>query len=100
VRGLRAASSLTLARARRNGIQASFVPPAGASIVRVELLHGTSQLFVATLGAHKNGSRQTVLMRGKGLSRLHRAGVYTIAVQAGTGQSALGPMTTRTVRIR
>jgi hypothetical protein len=98
--GLRASSTLMLARARRDGIQASFILPARAKIVRVELLHGKNRLFVATVRAQTGGSRQTVLLRGKRLSRLLRAGDYTIAVQVGIGRSALGPIATRTVRIR
>jgi hypothetical protein len=99
-RGLRAASPLTLARARREGIQASLILPAGAKIVRVELRRGKNRLFVTTVRARKGASRQTVLLRGKRLSHLLRAGQYTIAVQVGAGGSALGPVTTRTLRIR
>jgi hypothetical protein len=98
--GLRASSTLTLARARRDGIQASFILPAGAKIVRVELLHGKNRLFVGTARARTGGSRQTVLLRSQRLSRVLRAGDYTIAVQVGTGRSTLGPTATRAVRIR
>jgi hypothetical protein len=98
--GLRAVSPLTLARARRDGIQASLILPAGAKIARVELLHGKNRLFVTTVRPRKNGSRQTVLLRSRSLGHILRAGQYTIAVQVGASGSALGPVTTRQVRIR
>lgn len=100
VTGLRVPSTVTLARARRNGITASFIVPAGARIVRVELLHGKSRLFLTTVRARRAGSTQAIVLHSNRLSRLLRAGGYTIAVQAGTGGSALGPVTTRSMRIR
>jgi hypothetical protein len=99
-RGLRAASPLTLSRARREGIEATLILPAGAKIARVELLRGKNRLFVTTVRVPKGGSRQTILLRSRRLSHLLRTGQYTIAVQVGAGSSALGPVTTRTVRIR
>jgi hypothetical protein len=97
---LRVAATLTLARARRNGIAATFVVPTGARIVRVQLLHGRSRLFLETVRARTAGSTQKVVPRSNGLSRLLRAGGYVLAVQVGAGGSALGPVTTRSVRIR
>jgi hypothetical protein len=77
-----------------------LILPAGAKIARVELLRGKNRLFVTTVRVTKGGSRQTILLRSRRLSHLLRTGQYTIAVQVGAGSSALGPVTTRTVRIR
>ncbi|HWE12584.1 MAG TPA: hypothetical protein VG365_03680 [Solirubrobacteraceae bacterium] len=100
VQQLRAASTVTLARARRDGLRASFILPAGAKVVRVELLHGKTQVFTATAPARQGGTTQNVLLRSNRLSRLLRTGRYTIAVQVGTSASRLGPIATRPLRIQ
>jgi hypothetical protein len=100
VHQLRVASSVTLARARSDGLQASFVVPVGATVVRVELLHGAKRLFTAMAPARQGGAVQNVVLFGRRLNRLLRAGRYTIAVQAGTSGSRLGPVTARALRIR
>jgi hypothetical protein len=99
VTGLRVASTMTLTRARRNGINASFVVLAGVKDVRVELLRGKKQVFRKTVRAGRAGKRQTVVLRGKELSRLLRVTTYTVGVQAGRSSSSFGPLSTRRLRI-
>jgi hypothetical protein len=96
VQALRIASRVSLAAASHHGIQASFVVPAGAKVVHVELLHGKTRLLATTLRARTAGSRQTVQLRG---NRLH-AGYYTIAIRVGTSYSTLGAMTTRRIHLQ
>jgi hypothetical protein len=96
VQALRIASPVSLAAARRHGIQASFLVPAGAKIVHAELLHGKTRLFATSLRARKAGSRQRVELRGK----LAHSGFYTVAIRIGASDSALGPVTTRTIHIQ
>jgi hypothetical protein len=100
VTALRGASSLTLAAARRDGITASFLVPAGTTTVELELLHGTKPLYLTILRAGKAGSRQTVRLGGSRLNQLLRRGHYTIAVKAGTSRSTLGAATTHGLIIR
>jgi hypothetical protein len=91
---------MTLGRARRDGIQVSFRVPAGARVVRVALLRGKNGLFSITVRPGTAGSSQRVRLRSTRLGRQLRAGVYTVAVQAGPSVSALGPLVARSVRIR
>jgi hypothetical protein len=100
VASLRVPSTVSLATAHRAGLSASFVVPAGVRIVRVELMHGKKRVFRTTVRSHRAGARQKVVLRGKQLSRVLRAGSYTIAVQAGSNSSSLGPVASRRVRIR
>jgi hypothetical protein len=100
VRTLRSASSLTLAAARGHGITASFLVPAGATAVEVELLHGAKPVYLTIVRAAKAGSRQTVRLGGSRLSRILRRGQYTIAVKAGTSRSTFGPVRTHLLTIR
>lgn len=95
VTGLRVSSTLKLSRARRNGITVSFIVPAGAKVVRVELLRGKTRLFRTTVRAHKARTRQRVVVHAKRL----RTGNYTVAVQAGSSSSRLGPMSTHHLRL-
>jgi hypothetical protein len=99
VTGLRVASTLTLTRARRNGISASFVVPAGVKDVRVELLRDKKAVFHKTVRADRAGKRQTVVLRGRQLSRLLRVTTYTVGAQAGRSSSSFGPLSTRRLRI-
>jgi hypothetical protein len=100
VSGLRVASTMTLGRARRTGIQVSFLVPGGARVARVALLHGNHRLFLATVRARPAGSRQRLRLYNAGLGRQLRPGVYTVAVQVGSSVSALGPLAAHAVRIR
>ena len=100
VTGLRGASNLTLAAARSHGISASFLVPAQARTVEVELLHGSTRIYVSVIRAGKAGVRQTVSLRGVALNRLLRRGHYTIAVRTGTSRSSLGAARTHLHTIR
>jgi hypothetical protein len=91
---------MTLTRARRTGISASFVVPAGVKDVRVELLRGKKQVFRKTVRADRAGKRQTVVLRGKQLRRLLRVTTYTVGAQGGRSSSSFGPLSTRRLRIR
>ena len=99
VSGLRVASTMTLVRARGLGIAASFVVPAGVSVVQVELLNHQGGVVSVRLPASTAGSRQTVRLHGARLRHLLRTGQYTVSVQVAAPSSALGPRTTRTLRI-
>jgi hypothetical protein len=100
VTGLRGPSTVTLAAARSRGVTASFVVPAGARTVKVELLHGSKPIYTTVVRAAKAGSRQTVTLRGSRLNRVLRRGHYMIAVMAGTSPSSLGAARTRGLTIR
>jgi hypothetical protein len=97
---LRSAAKLTIAAARRNGIPVSFRVPAGATMVEVELLHGSKPVYMTIARAGKAGSRQTVRLSGSRVNRLLGRGHYTIAVKAGTSRSNLGAATTLGLSIR
>jgi len=100
VTGLRGASRLTLAAARRHGIAASFIVPAGATTVQVELLRGARPMDVTVVRAAKAGSRQTVTLGGSRLRRLLRRGRYTIEVRAGASRSSMGTARTHQLTVR
>jgi hypothetical protein len=97
---LRSASTLKLAAARSNGITVSFRVPAGATMVEVELLHGSKPMYMTVVRAGKAGSRQTVRLSGSRVNRLLGRGHYTIAVKAGTSRSSLGAASTLGLSIR
>jgi hypothetical protein len=98
--GVRATAQLSLAAARRTGIRASFVVPAGARVVRVWLSRRGTTTFVKLLKAGSPGTRQTVRLAGADLGRRLRRGSYRISVAAGPSTSSLGHPVATTVRIR
>jgi hypothetical protein len=97
---IRATARITLARARHGGIQASFVVPTGAQVVRVRLAHRTSTAYLKFLAAGKPGTRQTVRLEGASLARKLRRGAYALSVSVGPGRTRLGAAITSTVTVR
>jgi hypothetical protein len=98
---IRATKRISLARARRGGIQASFVVPAGAGTVRVRLSHGKRTTYLKFLAARRPGTRQTVHLTGASFARKLQRGRYVLTVTAGPGRAQLlGPAITATVRVR
>jgi hypothetical protein len=86
--------------ARRNGIRASFVVPAGARLVRVQLRRGGKTLMQRVVPAGKTGSRQTVRLRGPRLRRVLYRGRFRVAVSVGASRARLGAPVTRAIVIR
>ena len=86
--------------ARRNGIPASFVVPAGARVVRVQLKRGGKTLLRRVVPAGKAGSRQTVRLRGAGLRRVLHRGTFRVAVSVGPSIGRLGAPVTGAIVIR
>jgi hypothetical protein len=97
---IRATSKISLARARRGGIQASFIVPAGARVVRVRLSRGKATAYTKFVPAGSPGTRQTVHVAGAGLAHTLRRGAYALTATAGPSRAQLGPAITRTVRVR
>jgi hypothetical protein len=97
---VRATSRISLAQARRGGIRASFVVPAGVQVVRVRLARGTSTAYLKLLPAGKPGTRQTVRLGGASLARKLRRGAYALTVTAGASRTQLGAAVTSTVTVR
>jgi hypothetical protein len=88
--GLRVTKRISLAAARRGGIRASFVVPAGARVVRVRLSHGSKTILARVVQAGRPGKRQSVHLSSSALKhRLHR-GTYRVSVAAGPSRSRLG----------
>jgi hypothetical protein len=100
VASLRKPARMGLRVARRKGIRASFVVPAGARVVRVELKRGGKRLMQRVVPAAKPQSRQTVRLRGARLRRVLHTGRYRIAVSAGPSRAQLGPPVTGAIVIR
>jgi hypothetical protein len=99
VSGLRAPARISLRTARAHGISASWMTPAGASTVQVQLLRGSRLLQTATVAA-RPGTRQTVALAGSTLRGRLRAGRYTLRVRAGASPDHLGSPLLRSLVIR
>ena len=99
VSGLRAPSRVSARTARGSGITASFVVPAGASTVQLQLLQGSKALY-STAMAVRPGARRTVRLSSPSLRRLLRPGRYTLALRAGTSPQQLGPPLLRGLVVR
>jgi hypothetical protein len=99
VRSLRGPARISLGSARRNGIRASFVVPADARVVRVQLDRGRRALVRRDVPAGTSGTRQIVRLRGPRLRRVLHRGRFRLAVRAGTSRSQLGPPVTRAIVI-
>lgn len=99
VRGVRAPSRVTLARARARGLRVSFDAPAEAKVIRVQLARGGGVVLTRVVAAVP-GRRQAVALTGKQLRRVLRRGRHTLSVAAGPSRSAFGPATDRTLRVR
>jgi hypothetical protein len=100
VRSLRRPARIGLQAARRKGILTSFVVPAGANVVRVQLERGHKAVMQRLLPAGRAGARQTVRLRGAGLRRVLDRGRFRIAVSAGPSRDTLGPPVTGAIVIR
>ena len=96
---LRVAPRTSLARARREGLRASFLVPRGARVIGVRLALGRRTVLDGVMPAGKPGSRQTMRLGGTALRRDLRRGLYTLAVRAGTSRNRLGPPAVRTIRV-
>jgi hypothetical protein len=99
VSALRAPSRVSARTARGSGITASFVVPAGASTVQLQLLRGSTALFTTAM-AVRPGARRTVRLSSPSVRRLLRPGRYTLAVRAGTSPQHLGPPLLRGLVVR
>jgi hypothetical protein len=91
---------LSLRFARREGIRASFVVPAGARVVRVQLRRGGETLLRRVVPAAKAGSRQTVRLRGPRLRSVLQRGRFRLAVSVGPSAARLGAPVSRAIVIR
>jgi hypothetical protein len=100
VASLRKPGHIGLERARRKGIRASFVVPAGAQVVRVQLKRGGKTLTQRVVPAGKAHSRQTVRLRGARLRRVLHTGRFRLAVSVGPSIDQLGPPVTGAIVIR
>jgi hypothetical protein len=97
---IRATTRISLARARRGGIRASFVVPAGTEIVRVRLSHAKRTTYLKLLAAGQPGTRQTVHLAGTRFARTLRRGRYVLTVSAGPSRAQLlGPAISATVSV-
>jgi hypothetical protein len=97
---IRATSRISLAHARRGGIQASFVVPAGAQVVRVRLARGKTTASTKFVAAGKPGTHQTVHLASASLARKLRRGTYALTVTAGPSRTQIGPAIRSTVSVR
>ena len=97
---IRATKRISLARARRGGISASFVVPAGTEIVRVRLARATRTTYLKSVAAGRPGTRQTVRLTGASFARKLRRGRYVLTVKAGPSRAQLGAAVTSTVTVR
>lgn len=100
VRGLRRPARIGIGRARRKGIRTSFVVPAGAHVVRVQLRRGGKARMQRVVPAGNAGSRQTVRLRGPRLRRVLHPGRFRVAVSAGPSVTQLGAPVTRVIVVR
>ena len=100
VASLRLPARIGLRRARRDGIRASFVVPAGARVVRVQLKRGGKVVNGRVVPAANAGSRQRVRLRGAGLRRVLHRGKFRVAVRAGASVAQLGSPVSRVIVIR
>jgi hypothetical protein len=100
ISGVRVPARLGLGYARRRGIRASFVVPAGARVVRIQLRRGGRTLLQRVAAAGTPGSRQAVRLRGPRVRRVLQRGRYRIAIGAGPSLARLGAPVTRTISIR
>jgi hypothetical protein len=90
VSGLRMPGRLSLGAARGQGISASFIAPAGASIVQLQLLRGGRVVDTTIASVARPGTRQTVRLSRPAVRRLLRPGRYTLRVRAGASLHQLG----------
>jgi hypothetical protein len=100
VRSLRLPARIGLRRARRDGIRASFVVPARARVVRVQLKRAGKVVIGRVVPAGNAGSRQTVRLRGARLRRVLERGTFRVAVRAGASRGQLGPPVSGVIVIR
>jgi len=87
-------SRLSLAAARRTGIRATFVVPAGARIARLELRRGSRTVVARTISV-RGGARHVVRLSGAHLTK----GAYRLVIRVGASRRNLGPATTKQIRI-
>jgi hypothetical protein len=88
---LRAPRRTGIGYAGRKGIGTSFVVPAGAHFVRVELKRGNKVLLKRVVPAGAAGTREAVRFRGHSLRNVLRRGTFRIAVSAGATRATFGP---------
>jgi hypothetical protein len=100
VASLRMPASIGLRRARRHGIRASFVVPAGARVVRVRLTRAGKVVMGRVVPAGTAGSRQAVRLRGARLRRVLHRGKFRVVVRAGASGAQLGPPASGAIAIR
>jgi hypothetical protein len=102
VRRLSAPRRLSAARARRAGLVAAFVTPAGAVAAEARLyrLAGARRRLVATrIIAATPGRRQVARFTTASIRRKLAAGPYVLEVRTGPSPGRLGPATTLRLRI-
>jgi hypothetical protein len=74
---VRAPARITLPAARHGGLRISFVVPAGARAVRIQLVRGARPVFTQRFSASTPGARQSVKLTGAAFARKLRRGTYT-----------------------
>jgi hypothetical protein len=102
VRGLSAPARVTRTAARRRGVVASFVTPAGAGYARVRLYRvggGQRRLLATRVMAATPGARQTARFTSAGIRRRLTAGRYAVEVRTGPSPASLGPAAIAPVRV-
>ncbi|MCW3013360.1 MAG: hypothetical protein JWO02_452 [Solirubrobacterales bacterium] len=99
ITGLHLAHRLSAPTARRRGITASFLTPADASIVEVQLIRGGTTLYTIVVRA-RPGTRQTIRLSSPKVRRLLHPGRYTVRLRAGRSRRELGSPVLRAVVIR
>jgi hypothetical protein len=97
---VRATTRISLARAKRGGIRASFVVPAGTKIVRVRLSRAKRTAYLKVVAAAQPGTRQTLHLTGTRLARKLRRGQYVLTVTAGPSRAQLGPAVSSSISVR
>jgi hypothetical protein len=98
VASVRAASTVSLASARKHGLTVSFVVPRHVRVVQMRLLTSGKSTYTATVSSHQARARQAISIPASLFKRLV-AGKYSIAIKAGTSPTTLGAAVTHTLRL-
>ena len=106
VRSLRAASRISLRRARRSGISVRFIAPEGTQAVQASLYRNTNasshrtRRLVKRITTDATAGRLAVRFRDRRTRRKLRKGVYTISVAPSSDGTTFAEGTAKRFRIR
>jgi len=98
--GLTAPATVTVAAAGTTGLPVTVAVPAGATLLRLQVLTTANKAIVKTFRKVKGGTKVKVRIRSAKLRNQRVGKRFVVEARAGTAKNRLGKPTRKVIRIR